>query len=200
MKTDTKTLVEELNAMPASYAQATVRLAADRLEELERNLAAAHELNRVINAKAEEIVKQSLTEKTLREAQQKMIETVWQTHERQFAGQQEIIDKSEQEKSELNNKIKELESTLQTYNNVLDKCLEKRRYNGMGHIETLEQILGQNDRWSRENEELCRKNYDLKKQIHDFLFWFNKNGSPCDGFRFRQEVEKLAKIFNYNEN
>lgn len=34
----------------------------------------------------------------------------------------------------------------------------------------------------------------LKQQVRAFLEWFNSDGSPCDGFRFREECDKLRQM------
>ncbi len=35
---------------------------------------------------------------------------------------------------------------------------------------------------------------ELKQQVRAFLNWFNADGSPCDGFRFREECDKLRSM------
>lgn len=34
----------------------------------------------------------------------------------------------------------------------------------------------------------------IAQQASEFLFWFNRDGSPCDGPRFREEEGKLRKM------
>jgi len=38
----------------------------------------------------------------------------------------------------------------------------------------------------------------LDCQIRECLFWFNRDGSPCDGPRFREEFEKLRRLVDYD--
>lgn len=39
---------------------------------------------------------------------------------------------------------------------------------------------------------------ELERQTKDCLFWFNLDGSPCDGPRFREEFEKLRQLLGYD--
>jgi hypothetical protein len=34
----------------------------------------------------------------------------------------------------------------------------------------------------------------MRYQVRAFRFWFNRNGSPCDGFRFQEEGKKLDEL------
>ena len=36
----------------------------------------------------------------------------------------------------------------------------------------------------------------LRAQVRSFLYWFDSDGSPCDGFRFREELAKLREMID----
>lgn len=40
----------------------------------------------------------------------------------------------------------------------------------------------------------CVSHQDLKAQAKSAVAWLNTDGSPCDGFRFREEMERLREM------
>jgi hypothetical protein len=38
---------------------------------------------------------------------------------------------------------------------------------------------------------------EIRKLARHFLFWFNSDGSPCDGFRFQEQRLKLSKAVGF---